>query len=164
MEMIGAKIPSAWKELIRRKAREYNLEESEVVRYYLKIGFSHDKEVDGELFALAKEGELIVKAKRALQLRRVIGHFGGHQSGWRTSAERIENPTVQKAYLDLSEGVQREVMEYLTNLENAKGRPSFLEWFWDNECEGCTYRIKRDKEWCEKYCKKLRKLRRKEVI
>jgi len=158
MVSIGAKVPPSWKEIIQKMAREKGLEESEVIRQIIKTGLKHMKEVNGELSELAKEGEIILKSKRALALRKAIGHFGGHQSGWRTTAERIENPTVQKAYLEISENMMKEVLDFLKNKNKGKRR-TFLEWLWDTKCEGCMYRLNRDKEFCETNCKMYRQIK-----
>ena len=159
MEMIGAKVPPSWKELVKKLAQEKGLTESEVVRAALGIGLKHMPEVNGKLHELAEEGEIIMKAKRALELRRTIGHFAGHQSGWRSTAERIENPTVQTAYLEITENVQKEVMDFLKKRKKTKGKRTFLEWLWDTRCQGCMYRLNRDKEFCTKNCKMYKKLK-----
>jgi hypothetical protein len=153
MVMIGAKIPPSWKELIQKLAREKGLEESEVIRQFLRVGMKYTEEVSGELCELVKEGEIIMKTRRALALRRAIGHFGGHQSGWRQTAERIENPVVQKAYLEISENMQKEVTDYLKERERTKGKLTLLELLWDTRCQGCSYRIMRDRNFCEKNCR-----------
>lgn len=158
MPTIGAKVPAAWKELIQKLAREKGLDESEVIRQIIKTGLKHMKEVNGELSELAKEGEIILKSKRALALRRAIAHFGGHQTGWRSTAERIENPTVQSAYLDISERMMKEVLDFLKN--KPKGKRSFLEWLWDSKyCQGCSYRLTRDKNFCKTNCKMYKQIK-----
>jgi hypothetical protein len=159
VEMIGAKVPPSWKELVKKLAQEKGLTESEVVRAVLGIGLKHMPEVNGKLHELAEEGEIIMKAKRALALRRTIGHFAGHQSGWRASAERIENPTVQTAYLEITENVQKEVMNFLKKRQRTKGKRTLLEFLWDTRCKGCIYRINRDKEFCKKNCQMYKKLK-----
>jgi hypothetical protein len=115
------------------------------------------EEVNGELSGLAEEGEIILQARRTLALRRALGHFGGHQSGWRGTANRLEDPTVQKAYLELSENMRNKVLDFLQRKFGNKKR-TFLEWFWDTQCEGCGYRIIRDKSFCKSYCKRLKKI------
>lgn len=159
MEMIGAKVPPSWKELIQKLAKGKGLDQSEIIRTIIKVGLKHMPEVNGELHTLAEEGEIIMKAKRALALRRTIGHFAGHQSGWRATAERIENPTVQTAYLDITENMQKEVMDFLKKRKKTKGRRTLLEWLWDTKCQGCMYRINRNKEFCEKNCQMYKKIK-----
>jgi len=159
MVMIGAKVPPSWKELIQKMAREKGLDESDVIRQFIRVGMRHTKEVNGDLCELAKEGEIVMKTRRALALRRAIGHFGGHQSGWRQTAERIENPTVQKAYLEISEKMQKEVTDYLKERERTKGKRTVLEWLWDTKCKGCVYRINRDKDFCKTNCKMYKQIK-----
>jgi hypothetical protein len=157
MVMIGAKIPPSWKELIQKLAREKGLEESEVIRQFLRVGMEHTDEVNGKLSVLVKEGEIVLDSKRALSVRRVLGHWGGHQSGWRAAADRLENPTVQKAYLEISEDMQKEVTDYLKERDRTKGKLSLLELLWDTRCQGCSYRIRRDRDFCEKNCRMYKK-------
>ena len=159
MEMIGFKAPASWKELAKKLAQEKNLTESEVNRTIFGVGLKHIPEVNGKLHELAEEGEIVMKAKRALALRRTIGHFAGHQSGWRATAERIENPTVQTAYLEITENIQKEVMDFLKKRRKTKGRRTLLEFLWDTRCQGCMYRLNRDKEFCEKNCSMCKKLK-----
>jgi len=163
MEMLGFKAPASWKELVKKLAQEKGLTESEVERTIFGIGLKHMPEVNGKLHTLAEEGEIVMKAKRALALRRAIGHFGGHMSGIRGTAERIENPTVQTAYLEISENMQKEVMDFLNKRRRTKGRRTLLEYLWDTRCgtgrEGCTYRLNRDKEFCEKNCRMYKKIK-----
>ncbi len=159
MDMIGFKAPPSWKELVKKLAQEKGLRESEVARMIFGTGLKHRSEVNGKLHELAEEGEIVMKGKRALALRKTIGHFGGHQSGWREAAERIENPIVQRAYIEITENVQRDVMEYLKKRKKTKGRRTLLEWLWDTRCQGCQYQINRNKDFCEKYCKVYKRIK-----
>ena len=158
MEMVGAKVPSAWKKLVKQLAMEKNLTESEILRVVIGIGLKHMKEVNGKLHALAEEGEIILEGKRAKELRRTISHFAGHQSGWRATAERQENPTVQDAYLEITENVRKKVLGFLEKRKKTKGKRTFLEWLWGTECQGCMYHINRDKEFCTKNCQMYKKI------
>jgi hypothetical protein len=153
MVMIGAKIPPSWKELIQKLAREKGLEESEVIRQFIRVGMKYNDEVNGELSELVKEGEIILKTRRALALRRAIGHFGGHPSGWREAANRLENPTVQKAYLEICEDAQKEVTDYLKERERARGKSTLWERLWKTECKGCSHRILKERDFCERNCR-----------
>lgn len=100
-------------------AEKNKIELSDVVRQVIRLGLESQK-LSGDLEKLRTEGDLVLSSKRALEVRRAMSHFGGHESGWRTTGAKLEDEDCRQAYTAISEDVQSKAKDYAKKYMESK--------------------------------------------